>query len=65
MTPKIPRGQFGEGYDGTSDPEQFTPAERMTTDEARLVEERERRDSMSPVVRAMQAATDKALGRTK
>jgi hypothetical protein len=61
MTTKIPRGQFGPDYTGSGDPDEITPAERMTTGEARLIEERDRRNSLSSQVRKFQAATDKAL----
>jgi len=59
----IQRGQFGPNYDGTGDPQRITPAERMTTSEARLIEERDRRNHPSAVVRALQASADKAFGR--
>jgi len=63
MTTKIPRGMYGPNYDGTGDPEQCTPRERMTVSEATLIEEKDRRNSLSPQIRKQQAATDKALGR--
>jgi hypothetical protein len=59
----IPRGEFGPNYDGLGDPQRITPAERMTASEARLIEERDRRNHPSAVVRALQASTDKAFGR--
>ncbi|MHB8185890.1 MAG: hypothetical protein ACYDDU_07335 [Dermatophilaceae bacterium] len=65
MKTKIPRGQFGPNHDGTADPDKITPAERMTTSEARLIAERARRNSPSPLIREQQAATDKALGRNR
>lgn len=62
---KTPRmhGLFGAGHDGLLDPEMFTAEERARTSPARLREERARRRSMSPVIRRLQAATDRALGR--
>jgi hypothetical protein len=60
---RIPRGQFGPNYDGTGDPQQITPAERMTTGEARLIADRDRSNHPSAVVRALQASVDKAFGR--
>lgn len=58
-----PRGRYGPNYDGLGDPERITAAERMTASEPRLIDERQRRASRSPMVRALQAATDKAFGR--
>jgi hypothetical protein len=63
MTNKIPRGQYGPSYDGSGDPQRITPAERMTTGEDRLIEERDRRNHPSAVVRLLQAATDKTFRR--
>ncbi len=56
-----PRGLFGPNYDGLLDPERITAQERLRTGQARLIEERRRRSSLSPVVRALQAATDRAF----
>jgi len=55
--------QYGPNYDGLGDPDRITTAERQTESTARLIEERNRRRSASPLVRALQAATDKAFGR--
>lgn len=57
------RAQYGPNYDGLGDPDRITVAERQTESTTRLIEERNRRRSASPLVRALQAATDKALGR--
>jgi len=61
--PKIPPGAYSDQHDGLLDPNRFSPAERMVTPAARLTEELRRRTSPSPVIRRLQAATDRALGR--
>lgn len=55
--------KYGPGYDGQGDPDQITIEERQRASTARLTEERDRRRSTSPFIRALQSATDKALGR--
>lgn len=60
---KVPRGLYGAGLDGLGDPERVTIAERATRPVAQVLQERERRTSTSPVIRALQAATDRAFGR--
>lgn len=60
---KVPRGMYGPNMDGLLDPERATVLERHTTSVERLQEERARRRSMSPFIRALQAATDRALRR--
>lgn len=61
--PKVPRGLFGPNRDGVLDPDRLTPAQRMKESRAWLDDARDRRASASPLVRRLQAATDKALGR--
>lgn len=58
---KVPRGLFG-GRNGVGDPEALTPTQRPYAGEDRAAEQQERRTSGSPLVRALQAATDRALG---
>lgn len=60
---KVPPGLYAAEHDGLGDPDRFTVAEKMTRSPERLAEERRRRESPSPIVRKLQAATDKALGR--
>ena len=62
---QVPRGLYGAAYDGLGDPERVTIEERAHRPESGLIAERQRRSSASPLVRALQAATDKALGRRK
>lgn len=61
--PKIPRGLYGPNGDGLNDPDRFTVIERAHQSLDRLKAERDRRRSPSPVIRALQAATDAALNR--
>jgi hypothetical protein len=61
--PKIPKGLLGPNRDGLADPDALTPEQRTRGDRARLDQERDRRESRSPFVRALQAAADRALGR--
>lgn len=58
---QVPPGMYGPAGDGLGDPGKFTPAERARLSEARLREERSRRQSMSPVVRKLQGATDRVF----
>ena len=60
-----PRGRVGPNRDGLFDPERFTIAERARYSVERLAREANRRASLSPVVRRLQAETDKALGRKR
>lgn len=60
---EIPRGMYGTGMDGLQDPKRATLVERERTTVARLQEERRRRRSMSPLVSALQRATDRAFMR--
>lgn len=60
---KIPAGLFGPNRDGLLDPERLTAEQRARQDPAWLAEARDRRASPSPLVRRLQAATDRALGR--
>lgn len=57
----LPRGVFGAGMDGLGDPKRASVKERHTTAVERLRVERGRRAALSPFVRALQAATDRAL----
>jgi hypothetical protein len=58
MTKKI---AYGPNHDGLLDPKRITPRERAYASEERLLEERARRRSPSPVIRKLQAATDTAF----
>jgi hypothetical protein len=58
---KIPRGLYGD-RDGLGDPDRFTIAERKDQSLDLLAEEYARRNSPSPFIRRLQAATDRALG---
>jgi hypothetical protein len=60
-----PRGLYGPNRDGLGDPDRFTLAERATRSDDRLQIERDRRRSWSPLIRALQAATDRALGKAE
>jgi hypothetical protein len=60
---RIPAGLYGPERDGLGDPDRPTVAERMVRSPERLAEERQRRSSPTPIVRALQRATDRALGR--
>lgn len=62
MAQKIPQGLYGPHTDGFGDPRRMTPAQRARMSEARHVEEVERRDSKSHVVRHLQRATDATFG---
>jgi hypothetical protein len=59
--PKVPRGLYGDEHEGVLDPERISARERMTSSLTRSLEERDRRASPSPLVRRLQAATDKAF----
>ena len=59
---KIPPGLYAPEHDGTGDPNRMTIPERQRMSVDRHTEETSRRRSMSPLVRRMQAATDRALG---
>lgn len=59
---KFPRSWYGPNLDGRLDPEQMTAAERAVKTPERAGFERDRRRSPSPVVRALQAATDRTFG---
>jgi hypothetical protein len=63
--PKVPRGTYGDEHDGLLDPERIDARERMTSSLARSLEERSRRASPSPLVRALQSATDRAFRRAR
>ena len=63
MTKKIPKGLLGLNRDGFLDPDRLTARQRATQDPAWLDEARDRRASASPLVRRLQAATDRAPGR--
>lgn len=60
---KIPKGLLGPNQDGLADPDRLTAEQRARQDPAWLDEARDRRASLSPMVRRLQAATDRALGR--
>lgn len=60
---KIPKGLLGPNRDGLLDPDRLTAAQRARESRPWLDEARDRRASPSPLVRALQAATDRALGR--
>ncbi len=60
---KIPKGLLGPNRDGLADPDRLTAAQRVRQSPAWLDEARDRRASASPLVRRLQAATDRALGR--
>ena len=62
MGSKIPPGLYSAEHDGTGDPDRLTIAQRQRRSVEQHAEEAARRRSMSPLVRAMQAATDRALG---
>lgn len=61
--PNLPPGLYGPNHDGLGDPDRFTPADRRNAVQARLTSEYNRRTNRSPVMAALQAAADKALGR--
>ena len=60
---KIPAGLFGPNRDGLLDPDRLTAEQRARESRPWLDEARDRRASASPLVRGLQAATDRALGR--
>jgi hypothetical protein len=60
---KIPKGLLGPDRDGLLDPDRLTAQQRATQSRPWLDEARDRRASPSPLVRRLQAATDRALGR--
>jgi hypothetical protein len=60
---KIPPSWYGPNRDGLLDPDRLTAAQRARQSPAWLGETRDRRASASPLVRRLQAATDRALGR--
>jgi len=60
---RIPRGLYGPNGDGLTDPDRFTVVERARKSVARLKVERDRRVSLSPLIRSLQAATDAAFNR--
>lgn len=62
-TMTIPRGMYGPNMDGLGDPEKASIGERHKTAVPRLQEERARRRAFSPLIRGLQAATDRALRR--
>ena len=61
--PKIPGAWYGPNMNGLGDPERASVQERHETAPARLAEERTRRAAFSPLVRGLQAVTDRALKR--
>lgn len=63
VRPQVPRGLFGPNRDGLLDPDRLTAVQRQREDREWLDEARDRRASRSPLVRRLQAATDRALGR--
>ena len=63
--PKLPPSLFGADHHGLEDPDRFTPADRRNAVQQRLVDEFQRRNSRSPVMAALQRASDRALGRGK
>lgn len=60
---KTPKGLLGPNRDGLLDPDRLTPAQRARESRPWLDEARDRRASPSPLVRRLQAVTDRALGR--
>jgi hypothetical protein len=60
---KVPRALYGPHADGLGDPERLTPGQRKFSDEEVALAVRGRRTSRSPLVRRLQSATDRALGR--
>lgn len=62
MTTKLPPALFGANRDGLLDPDRLSPAQRRNASQARLNAEQSRRTNRSPVMRALQAAADRALG---
>lgn len=58
-----PHAKYGPQYDGAADPERIRPTEAHFASRERLIEERRRRRSLSPVVRKLHAVNDRALGR--
>lgn len=60
-TPNLPPGVYGDG-NGLVDPERLAPDDRHVASPARLAFERTRRsNSLSPLLRRLQQATDSAL----
>ena len=57
-----PRTQYSEHCDGLGDPQRLTVEQRARTSEERVTEQQERRMSLSPMLRRLQAATSLALG---
>jgi hypothetical protein len=56
------RGSYGPNMNGRLDPEAMTPSERRVKAPGRAAVQRARRRSLSPLIRALQAAADRALG---
>jgi len=61
--PNLPPSLYGPNHDGLLDPDRPTSRERRGAAQQRLVDEYQRRTSRSPVMAALQAAADRALGR--
>lgn len=63
---KVPAGVYGPAHDGALDPlrpgNRFGLRQRLFGDPERLAEEQDRRESVNPVTRSLQAAADRATG---
>jgi hypothetical protein len=63
--PKLPPSLYGPDRHGLGDPSRRTLLDRITRSTSRLQTEEARRASRSPAIRALQAASDRALGRSR
>lgn len=62
---RMPRLRYGPNYDGALDPARIRPAERLAASTERQVTERDRRNSPSPMIRALQRATDRTFRKVR
>ena len=56
------RYPYGEHRDGLGDPQRLSADRRARSTEERVREQHESRTSLSPVLRRLQVATNRALG---
>jgi hypothetical protein len=61
--PNLPPSLFGPNGEGLADPRRLTPRDRRNASQTRLNAGHSRRTSLSPEMRALQSAADRALGR--
>jgi hypothetical protein len=60
--PQFPRhGVYGGAQDGLLDPQQASPLDRMVKSTARMAEQRADGELMSPFIKALRSAADRAL----